>query len=89
MLKHNKYKCDDGGVKIPCPWCDTYKFIKYRSYIALKNYVRCIAGYKETIPIVFFEYCCTNKDCCGDPSKNKTGENVAACSDHYFNLTFS
>ena len=25
LLNHNTYKCVDGGVKTPCPWCGTNK----------------------------------------------------------------
>lgn len=37
LLKHNAYKCSGGGVKTPCPWCLTNKFVEYRSYMHAKR----------------------------------------------------
>ena len=71
LLKHKESQCDSSnGVKTPSPFCKTNKYFRYINLTGRKSYIRCVAGYRETIPINAFIMKCSNKACSADPTRN-------------------
>ena len=61
------------GIKTPCPWCRTNKFVKCSDKTGYKaKQIRTIAGFRGRIPIVAAKYKCENPECAGNPTKRSS-----------------
>jgi hypothetical protein len=76
------------GYKMPCPYCNSNKFVDFEKKTGYKSKVRSIAQYKgqSFMPVVCGIGTCKNKECPGpskDPSMVDSSDRV---SDHTFHL---